>query len=102
MPQCLPWKYGWWKCFENGRQSSSDDLVEINLATAYFELLANAFGLGTVISTYSAELLSKNKKVRDILHIPEKHHFMTVVGFGYPKYKYARGVRKEKKIYKLI
>ena len=86
---------------EIGERFRDGDLVEINLATAYFELLANAYGLGTVISTYSAELLSKNKEVMRMLEIPENHRFMTVVGFGYPKYEYARGIRKSRRTYKI-
>ena len=76
-------------------------LVEINMATAYFELLANAYGLGTIVSTHSAELLSKCREAKQLLGIPEDHRFMTVVGFGYPKYQYARGIEKQKKTFKL-
>ena len=86
---------------EASERFADGDVVEINMATAYFELLANAKGLGTIVSTYSAELLSKSREVRKLLNIPEDHRFMTVVGFGYPKYKYARGVRKSKPVYKL-
>ena len=85
-----------------GDRFRDGDFVEMNLATAYFELLANAYRLGTVISTYSAELLAKNKEARQILHIPDDHRFMTVVGFGYPKYEYARGIAKQRKIFKVI
>ena len=85
-----------------GERLRDGDYVEMNLATAYFELLANAYGLGTVISTYSAELLSKNKEARQILQIPEDHRFMTVVGFGYPRYVYARGISKQRKTHKII
>ena len=77
------------------------DFVEMSLATAYFELLANANGLGTVISTYSAELLTKNKEARQLLRISDDHRFTTVVGFGYPKYVYARGIEKKRKISKI-
>ena len=78
-------------------------LVEINIATAYFELLANANGLGTVISTYAAELLSKSKDARRLLNIPDDHELMVVVGFGYPKITYARGVKKDRsrKMYRI-
>ena len=86
---------------EVGERFRDGDVVEINMATAYFELLANAYGLGTVVSTYSAELLSKNKEVMKLLHIPENHRFMTVVGFGYPKYQYARGIKKTRRVYKI-
>ena len=84
-----------------GERFRDGDFVEMNLATAYFELLANANGLGTVISTYSAELLSKNKEVLRLLNIPEGHRFMTVVGFGYPKYHYARGIGKKRPVSKI-
>jgi len=85
-----------------GERFRDGDFVEMNLATAYFELLANAYGLGTVISTYSAELLMKNKEARQILHIPEDHRFMTVVGFGFPRYEYARGISKQRKTHKIM
>ena len=76
-------------------------ITEINLATAYFELIANAYGFGTIISTYSAELLSQNKEARKFLNVPDNHKMMNVVGFGYPKYQYQRGVEKTKRIYKI-
>ncbi len=76
-------------------------ISEINFATAYFELLANAYGFGTIISTYSAELLSKNKEILKYLKIPENHKIINVVGFGYPKYQYQRGIKKTKIINKI-
>ena len=84
-----------------GERFREGDSVELNMATAYFELLANAYGLGTIVSSYSAELLKESKAAREILCILEDHQFMTVVGFGYPKYRYARGVSKQKKIFKI-
>ena len=85
-----------------GERFRDGDYTEVNLATAYFELLANAYGLGTVISTYSAELLRKNEAAMNVLQIPKGHVFMTVVGFGYPRYEYARGISKTRKIHKII
>ena len=81
-----------------GERFQDGGLTEIGLASAYFELLANAYGLGTVISTYSAEMLSKSKRAKEFLGIPDSHRLLTVIGFGYPKYEYARGVKKCKKI----
>ena len=86
---------------EVGQRFTNGDVVEINIATAYFELLANAYGLGTVMSTYSAELISKNKEALRFLGIPENHQFMTVVGFGKPVYEYARGIEKHRKTTKI-
>ncbi len=73
-------------------------ITEMGLAAAYFELIANAYGLGTVISTYSAEMLTKSKRAKEFLGIPSDHRMLTAIGFGYPKYEYARGVKKSKKI----
>ena len=36
---------------------AEDSKVNCNIATAYFELLANAFGLGTIIMSYPADVL---------------------------------------------
>ena len=85
-----------------GERFRDGDVVEINMATAYFELLANAYGLGTVVSTYSAELLTKSRAARELLRIPEDHRFMTVVGFGYPRYRYARGIARQRRIYRIV
>ncbi len=86
---------------ELGGRNQNGDAVEVNLATAYFELLANARGLGTVISTYSAELLSQHPEALELLGIPENHSFMTVVGFGYPRIRYVRGIAKKRPVHKL-
>ena len=86
---------------ELGDRFKDGGISEINFATAYFELVANAYGLGTIISTYSAELLTKSKAIRDYLHIPENHRVFNVVGFGYPQYPYQRGAKKNKKTYKI-
>ena len=85
-----------------GGRFSDGGMTEINLATGYFELMANASGLGTIISTYAAEQLSKNKEALEILGIPKNHKFTTVVGFGYPKYNYARGIKKERPVKKVF
>lgn len=71
--------------------------VNCNIATAYFELLANAFGLGTVIMSYPAEVLEElAPKVRELLNIPQDHYMKLMVGFGYPEIPYARGVQKDR------
>lgn len=72
-------------------------LTELGMSVAYFELLANAYGLGTIITNQTADLITKSKKARSLLNIPEDHQVLAVVGFGYPKIEYARGVNKTKK-----
>ena len=76
---------------------AEDSKVNCNIATAYFELLANAFGLGTVIMSYPAEVLEElAPKARELLNIPQNHYMKLMVGFGYPEIPYARGVQKDR------
>lgn len=60
---------------------------------AYFELLANTHGLGTVIMSYYV-LRELAPEAREMLGIPESHYMKLVVGFGYPEIPNARGVQK--------
>ena len=76
---------------------AEDSKVNCNIATACFELLCNAHGLGTTIMSYSAEVLNElAPKARDMLNIPREHYTGLIVGFGYPEIPYARGVQKDK------
>ena len=76
---------------------AEDSKVNCNIATAYFELLCNAHGLGTTIMSYSAEVLNElAPKARDMLNIPREHYTGLIVGFGYPEIPYARGVQKDR------
>lgn len=74
-----------------------DMKINCNLATAYFELLANSFGLGTVIMSYPADVICQlAPHARRMLEIPEDHYMRLIVGFGYPEIPYARGVQKDR------
>lgn len=74
-----------------------DMKINCNLATAYFELLANSFGLGTIIMSYPAEVIEQLAPVaRDMIGIPADHYMRLIVGFGYPEIPYARGVQKDR------
>lgn len=65
------------------------------IADAYFEFLANAFGLGTLIMSYAPTVLNEvAPEAGKLLRIPENHCMPLIVGFGYPEIHYARGVRK--------
>ena len=77
---------------------AEDSKVNCNIATAYFELLCNAHGLGTAIMSYPAEVLNElAPKARVMLNIPKDHYTGLIVGFGYPEIRYARGVQKDRK-----
>lgn len=77
---------------------AEDSKVNCNVATTYFELIANAYGLGIIIMSYPAEVLEELvPEAREMLGIPKDHYMKLIVGFGYPEIKYARGVQKERK-----
>lgn len=77
---------------------ADDAKVDCDIASAYFELLANSFGLGTIIMSYSSEVLTELvPEAREMLGIPSDHYMKVIVGFGYPEIKYARGVQKTRK-----
>jgi nitroreductase/NAD-dependent dihydropyrimidine dehydrogenase PreA subunit len=76
---------------------AEDSKVNCDIATAYFELLCNAHGLGTAIMSYPAEVLNElAPEARALLGIPGNHYTKLMVGFGYPEIPYARGVQKER------
>jgi nitroreductase len=76
---------------------AEDSKVNCDIATAYFELLCNAHGLGTAIMSYPAEVLNElAPEARAMLGIPGDHYTKLMVGFGYPEIPYARGVQKDR------
>ena len=75
---------------------AEDNKVNCHIATAYFELLCNAHGLGTTIMSYPADVLNElAPEARAMLGIPKDHYTGLIVGFGYPEIPYARGVQKD-------
>jgi len=77
---------------------AEDSKVNCNIATAYFELLANAFGLGAIIMSYPADVLQElAPEAEKLLGIPNNHYRKLIVGFGYPEIVYSRGVQKDRK-----
>lgn len=77
---------------------AEDSKVNCNVATTYFELIANAYGLGTIIMSYPAEVLEELcPEAKRLLNIPDDHYMKLIVGFGYPEIKYARCTQKERK-----
>lgn len=81
---------------------ADDYKINCNIATAYFELLAQANGLGAVIMSYPSDLFEENPELKQMLEIPENHYMKLMVGFGYPEISYHRGSQKEglRKIYR--
>ncbi|MBR3014831.1 MAG: nitroreductase family protein [Bacteroidaceae bacterium] len=77
-------------------QWAADAIADCNIASAYFELICNAHGLGTVMMSYAASVIQDVPQARQLLGVPEDHYMGIIVGFGYPEIKYARGVQKDR------
>ncbi|NTW72169.1 MAG: 4Fe-4S dicluster domain-containing protein [Eubacteriaceae bacterium] len=76
---------------------TEDSKVNCNIATTYFELIANAFGLGTIIMSYPSDVLQEiATEAGKMLGIPDNHYKKLIVGFGYPEIPYSRGVQKDR------
>lgn len=67
---------------------------DVNIAATYFELLCAAKGLGAILMTFPLRVLELMPQVSALLEIPADHYTGMVVGFGYPAYRYARGVQR--------
>jgi nitroreductase/ferredoxin len=67
---------------------------DISLALAYFELMAQSHGLGTVWWGMLSILLSTLPELRPLFEIPEKHRYYAML-FGVPGVRYPRCVQRD-------
>lgn len=67
---------------------------DVALTLAYFELLAQAAGLGTVWWGYLKVVLEALPSLKTLLSLPPDDTYYGML-FGYPAIKYARGVQRE-------
>ncbi len=70
---------------------SNEDVV---LALAYFELLAQSGGLGTVWCGMLKMLLETLPEIKRLLGIPESHYYYAML-FGLPSIRYYRTVQRD-------
>lgn len=69
--------------------------VDPVIAAAWFDLICQSKGLGSIIMTLPVGALSKMPEVEKLLQIPEGRFYNIIMGFGYPDVKFARGVQRE-------
>ncbi len=69
--------------------------IDPHIAAAWFDLICASRGLGSIIMTMPVGAISKMPDVQEILGIPEDRYYGTIIGFGYPKFEFARGVQRE-------
>jgi ferredoxin len=63
----------------------------------YAMLSAHSLGLGATMIGIVPAAINKIKEVKDIFQIPGENEAIISVIIGYPKYKYKRAVKREKK-----
>jgi len=63
----------------------------------YVMLAAHSLGLGATMIELVPAAINKVKAVKEIFHIPESHEAVISVILGYPKIKYKRAIKREKK-----
>jgi nitroreductase/NAD-dependent dihydropyrimidine dehydrogenase PreA subunit len=78
------------KCAEG---HTNDSLIY----ATYAMLSAHSLGLGATMIGLVPAAINKIKKVKDIFQIPEDNEAVISIVLGYPKYKYKRAVKREKK-----
>jgi ferredoxin len=70
-------------------------ITDVNIALAYFELLLAANGLGSIYLGFAMAAFEVMPEIKAKLNIPENHFFSSMLGFGFPNYKFKRGVQRD-------
>lgn len=74
---------------------NEEDITEdIFIAATYGMLAVHSLGLGGSIMSIIPPAIDKNKELRKIFNIPETNQVISSIIFGYPKYKYKRGIKR--------
>lgn len=72
-----------------------EPVQDVVIAGTYFELLCASRGLGAVMMTFPLSVLKLMPDISAMLRIPEDHYVGMMVGFGWPKIRYAHGTQRE-------
>jgi nitroreductase/NAD-dependent dihydropyrimidine dehydrogenase PreA subunit len=62
----------------------------------YILLAAHAIGLGATMVECIITPINRNKKLKQIFHIPDQNEAIMSVILGYPKYRYKRTIKRNK------
>lgn len=65
------------------------------LAAAWFDLICESKGYGSIMMTYPVGALSHMPELERMLGISDDRHYPMIIGFGYPSIQYQRGVQRE-------
>jgi hypothetical protein len=67
---------------------------DVNLALAYFELMAQSAGLGTVWCGLAKMVMELQPELKAMVGVPEGHYYYAML-FGVPAVHYARTVQRD-------
>lgn len=67
------------------------------ICVTYAMLAAHSFGLGTTIIGLIPPAINKVREIKDIFQIPEENEAVMSLILGYPKYKYKRTIKRERR-----
>jgi len=72
----------------HAHQDGFDPSVDCSIALTYFDLAANAYGLGTCWAGFFMIGVNSYQVLSDYLKLPQGHKVYGAMMFGYPKYRY--------------
>jgi nitroreductase len=78
----------------SAQKSQVGGLVDVSLALAYFEFLANSLGLGTCWCGFLSVAVAAVPGLRSLLGVGEENQFYTM-NFGLPAVEYSRSIQRE-------
>ena len=67
------------------------------ISVTYAMLAAHSFGLGATIIGLISPAINKVKELKELFKIPEENEAVISLILGYPKYKYKRIIKREKR-----
>ena len=71
-------------------RKSEHPVEDCTLSTAYLDLSACSFGLGSCWAGFLVQAAHRYQPLADALDLPENHLVYTAVMLGYPKFRYRR------------
>lgn len=82
----------------HAEKSSESHTEDAMIYATYAMLSSHALGLGATIIGLVPAALNKEPELRKLFKIPDNHETVNSVIIGYPKIKYLRGIKRDKRI----
>jgi nitroreductase len=81
----------------HANRGAEEHTKDAMIGVTYAMLAAHSFGLGATIIGLIPPAINKVKELKDLFQIPEENEAVISLILGYPKYKYNRIIKREKK-----